>query len=89
MSDDVTVAVLREIRDGVLALNHRVDDTNERLDRLERRQTETELRLATELTEVAHAVHRLTDVVRADRELRSAVDDHERRLRALEDRRAG
>jgi len=51
------VQILREIRDEVRATNGRLDqtnecldETNERLGRLERRVTETEIRLASELT---------------------------------------
>ena len=68
--------------------NERLDQTNERLERLERRQVETEVRLATELTAVVTAIRDLKDVVVADRELRQDVADHERRIRKLEAKRA-
>ena len=94
VSDDVadlTVSILREIRDEVRKTNQRLDQTNERLDqtnerleRLERRQTETEVRLATELVAVASAVGELTELLRQDRALRQRVDDHERRISAVE-----
>lgn len=92
---DPTLAVLKQIRDAVTQTNERLDQTNQRLDqthqrldRLEHRQTETEVRLATELTAVVGAVHELRDTLLADRDLRRTVDDHEQRLRAIE-RRTG
>lgn len=96
---DHTLAVLKQIRDAVTQTNARLDQTNEcldqtradlsdRLDRLERRQTETEIRLATELTAVVGAVHALRDAVLADRDLRRTIADHEQRLSAIE-RRTG
>ncbi len=66
--------------------NARLDGTNGRLERLERRQTETEVRLATELVAVAGAVHEVRDLLREDRALRGKVDDHERRITAIEAR---
>lgn len=89
---DHTLAVLKQIRDAVTQTNERLDLTREelsqRLDHLSRRQTETEIRLATELTAVVGAVHSLRDAVLADRDLRRTVDDHEQRLGAIE-RRTG
>ncbi len=96
---DQTLEVLKQIRDAVSETNHRVSETNQRLDqtreelsgrldRVEKRQTETEIRLATELTAVVGAVHSLRDAILADRDLRRTVDDHEQRLRAVE-RRTG
>ena len=82
----ITVALLTEIRDQSKITNQRLDQTVERLDRLERRQVETEIRLATELTAVTGAIRQLTEVVVADRDLRRNVADHERRLQALERR---
>lgn len=95
---DITTRLLTEIRDGLGDVNQRLDQTNqrldqtnqrldgaiERLDRLERRQVETEIRLATELTSVVGAIRDLKDAVLADRHLRADVEDHERRIRALE-----
>jgi hypothetical protein len=88
---------VRGINSRLDATNSRLDETNERLEalrddanirfeRLERRQVETELRLATELVAVAGAVREVRDQLREDRMLRGQVDDHERRLAALEKR---
>jgi len=78
---DLTIQILTDIRDEGRK-------TNDRLERLERRQTETEVRLSTELVGVAGAVREVRDLLREDRALRNRVDDHERRLSAVE-RRTG
>jgi hypothetical protein len=87
---DLTIEILKGIRDEVRTLrqdtNSGFADTSERLGRLERRQTETEVRLSTELVAVVGAVHEVRDVLRDDRGLRERVDDHERRLVAMEAR---
>jgi predicted RNase H-like nuclease len=61
-------------------------DSNERFGRLERRQTETEVRLSTELVAVVGAVREVRDLLREDHALRDRVDDHERRIAAVETR---
>ncbi len=79
---DVTIEVLKGIRDELRG-------TNARLDRVERRQGETEVRLATQLVAVVSAVHEVRDLLREDRQLRDRVADHERRLTAVETRVGG
>jgi hypothetical protein len=101
---DLTVEILRGIRDEVRGLRHdtteRIDATNARLDalredtnvgfeRLERRETETEVRLASEIVAVAGAVREVRDLLREDRAADRRIDDHERRIAALEQRVAG
>jgi hypothetical protein len=92
---DLTVEILKQIRDAVAGTNERLDRTNERLDetrrelserigRVEARFVDTELRVATELTSVVGAVHAMRDAFLEDRALRRTVDDHERRLRTIE-----
>ena len=76
-----------EIEQTRVDLGGRIDETNERFDRHERRQTESEIRLATELVALAGMVHGLRDDLREDRKLRGRVDDHERRIGALEKER--
>jgi hypothetical protein len=85
---DVTVEILKTIRDEVQGLrgevqglrsevhgtNERLDGTNDRLGRLERRQTETEVRLSTELVAVVGAVREVRDVLREDLGLRARVE---------------
>lgn len=103
-STDLTVEILKSIRDEVRGTNVRVEGlreeiraTNARLDgfhedalaqfgRLERRQADTEIRLATEIVAVAGAIHEVRDLLRGDRILHEKVDDHERRIAAIEKR---
>ena len=107
---DLTIEILKGIREETHKTNERLDKTNDRLDelrvdlrsglddlrtdlvdrieRVERRQTETEMRLASELVAVGGAVREVRDLLREDRALRDRVDDHERRLAAVE-RRTG
>jgi hypothetical protein len=51
-----------------------------------RTQADAEVRLSTEIVAVVAAVDRLRDVLLEDRALRRRVDDHERRLVAVEKR---
>ncbi len=92
---EITIEILKGIRDEVHTLredtntrldevSRRVGETNTRLDRLEHRQAEAEVRMRTEATAVVGAVDRLREVLLEDRTLRQQVDDHERRLRAIE-----
>jgi hypothetical protein len=83
---DLTIEILKDIRDATRATSDRVDLVVEWMDRVERRQTETEVRLTTELVAVAGAVREVRDLLREDRGLRDRVDDHERRLTSVEQR---
>lgn len=103
---NLTVEILKQIRDEVRKTNTRIEETNARLDetnvrlegmghelgsrmdRLERRHTETEVRLSTELLAVVGAVNAVRDAIVEDRQLRRQVADHETRIDSLE-RRAG
>lgn len=94
----LTVAILRDIRDEVRKTNNRLDETNSRLDvtisrldetnsrldRFERRQTESEVRIATELVALSGLVREMRDMYRDDRALRAKVLDHEARIATLE-----
>jgi uncharacterized coiled-coil DUF342 family protein len=75
---------LHELRDELHELRGQVHETNERLDRLERRQTEDGIRLATELVAVATAVGQVRDLLRDQRIESTRLDDHEKRIAALE-----
>jgi hypothetical protein len=70
-------------------LSSRLDETNDRLTRLDRRQLETEVRLATELVAVSSVISDLKKVMVDDRSLRAQVSDHETRLESLERRKSG
>ena len=83
---------LTDLVDEVHKTNERLvelrSDVVDRIERVERRQTETEVRLATELVAVGGAVREVRDLLREDRALGERVNDHERRLSAIE-RRTG
>ena len=93
------IKILQQIRDELKETRHdlahridetnsRLDETNSRLERVERQQTEADVRLATELTAVVGAIADLKSVLVEDRKLRSTVANHEQRLKALEKRKA-
>jgi hypothetical protein len=83
---DQTVERLDVTVDRLDQTVERLDQTVDRLGRVEKRQVEMEIRLATELPSVVGAIHELRDVMLEDRTLRSDVADHEMRIRRLEGR---
>jgi hypothetical protein len=94
---DLTIEILKGIREENRRTNEQLDELRTEvrtgldevrtgLGELRDRQTSTEVRLSTELIGVASAVREVRDLLREDRALRSRVDDHERRLVAIEQR---
>ena len=90
---DLTIAILREIRDEIRGTNTRIDGTNERLDRLEgrvesleRRSTELELRVATELIAVAKSIDGVKSLLKRGLDVREKVERHEQRISGIEHR---
>ncbi len=88
-------ATRQELGSRIDQTNARLEQTNggiERLDgrfeTMERRQTESEVRIASELVSVARAVDQVRDLLRERLDDRQRVDDLEGRVAALE-RRAG
>ncbi len=84
---------LQEIRQEAKKTNARLESVEQGLETLSRRQTETEIRLATELVSVARSVGEVTkavsglgDLLRQRLDDRERVDDHERRISQLERR---
>lgn len=79
-----------EVRTGLAELRTEVRtglaEVRSELGELRDRQTATEVRLATELVGVAGAVREVRDLLREDRAMRGRVDDHERRISAIEGR---
>ena len=67
-------------------VDQRFHEVDQRLEVSGRRQTATEVRLATEMVAVVGAIHELRDVLVADRAVRERVSDHEVRLQRLEGR---
>lgn len=111
-STDLTIEILKSIRDEIRETNSRLDLTraelserldltraelserldltrtelSDHLDRLERRQTETEVRLATELVELSTAVTDVGKLLKDRLDLRDRIEDHELRLASIERR---
>jgi hypothetical protein len=94
---DLTIEILEGIREENRRTNEQLDELRAELrtgldevrtglGELRDRQTATEVRLSTELIGVAGAVREVRDLLREDLALRSRVDDHERRLVAIEQR---
>lgn len=85
---NLSTKILIEIRDEMKAtrrdLSERLDTTNERLDLVARRQTESEVRISTELVALGGAVERLTLAYRADRTLQADMVDLKHRVSRLE-----
>ena len=99
-TSDLTIEILQAIRDEVRQTNQRLeqldsnlsrrlDETNVHLDRLDRRQTESEVRLATEVTAMVRAVDEVRDLLRDRLDLRDDVRDLDRRVSQLEHRVGG
>ncbi|MBN8612787.1 MAG: hypothetical protein J0L92_19485 [Deltaproteobacteria bacterium] len=94
-TSDLTVKILSEIRDEIRGTrvdlsakidqtNARLEETNQKVDLLARRQTETEVRLATEIVALAGAVDRTNKLLRERLDDRDRIDDIDRRVSALE-----
>ena len=89
-SDEITVRVLKEIRDAVAQTNAQLDQTNAELretrDELGRRIVESEMRTATAIADLAGAVNGLADLLRDQLELRDRVGRCEADIRELKRR---
>lgn len=81
----LTVAILKDIRAELRQVNARVDETNARLDAtntrldalrddLGRRITESEIRTATAIADLAGSVREMTSVLREQHDLRPRVE---------------
>jgi len=84
---------VRGVRDEVRVTNERIDavreqqvHTNERIDAVREQQVHTEVRLATELAASAGEFRGLRDELRKAGFVRARLDDHEARIEALEKR---
>jgi hypothetical protein len=97
---NLSVRILKEIRDEVrrtndqlVATNQRIDATNERLEAmhagLSQRIVESELRTATAITELAATVRDMTSVLRAQNDLRPRLERCEQDIAELKGRLAG
>jgi hypothetical protein len=77
---------IQGLRDEVRSTNGRLDETNTRIDRLDRRQVDAQVRLATELLALTNTVRDVRDLLRVDRTVHDRVYDHERRIGVIEGR---
>lgn len=94
---DLTLEVLKEIRDDGRRNGERIDETNARLNEtnarldvlgetLGRRIVESELRTATAIAELAGTVRELSASLKEDRDLRRRVERCEHDIAALKQR---
>lgn len=98
---DITVEILKSIRDEVKQTNVRLDQTNVRLEHmrgdlstrieqmreeLSSRIVQSEIRTATAITELAGTVREMTGTLRASLELRPRVERCEDDIRELQNR---
>lgn len=101
MSDEVTVQILRDIRDEIRSTNTRLETTNARLDahidttreglqslreELGRKIVESEVRTSTAIHELAGTMHDVRDLLRDRLDLRDRVDRCERDIAELKHR---
>lgn len=82
-----TNARLASLEDKVERIEGHTSALGERLDAYGRRQTESELRLSTEVLALADVTRQVRDLLATRLDDHDAVVDHERRLAALEERR--
>lgn len=87
---DLTLQVLKSIRDEarktnvhLVQLTDRVDQLTERIRETHRHIAEGEIRVATALTEVTASVNDLTGLIRRDRDLRPRVEKCEADIQEL------
>jgi len=87
---DQTNTRLESLEGGVDSLEHRLTEgfqvLAEKIDFVNRRQTESEMRLATEVVSLAEYVRDLRDTIALKLDDHVAVLDHEKRIQTLENR---
>jgi hypothetical protein len=85
---DITIEILKDIRDEVRQTNARLDQTNDRIETgladVSRRIVESEIRTSTAIAELAGTVREMTTVLRAQHDLRPRVERCERDIAALQ-----
>lgn len=85
--DTEVVAVLKEIREEAKQTNARLDDLNESVKSLGRRQVESELRLSTEVLSLADVTREVRDLLARKHDDHDLVLDLVKRVEILESRR--
>jgi len=97
-SDDITVQILRDIRDEMRGMHDGIRATNERLDAhikatnegfadVNRRLAESEIRTSTAITGLAGTLNDVRDLLRDRLDLRDRVERCERDIAELRSRR--
>jgi predicted nucleic acid-binding Zn-ribbon protein len=97
---DVTVAILREIRDEIRETNERldrtrnelgarIDQTNERLDQNNQRITESEMRTATAIAGLAGTLGDVKELLSSRLELKDRVERCELEIAEIKQRLGG
>lgn len=86
MSDDVTIDLLKSIRDKIDTTNAELHETNVRVDRLHAHVVESELRTATLLVEVNGTMRDVRNLIRDRFDLRDRVESCEREIAELKQR---
>ena len=85
---DLTIEILKDIRDEVRQTNVRLDETNERVETgladVSRRIVESEIRTSTAIADLAGTVREMTSVLRAQHDLRPRVERCERDIVELQ-----
>ncbi len=91
--DDITIEILKDIRDEIRGTNKRIGVTNERIDRvdvridrLEQSVTEGEIRTATAITDMHGTLKDVRDLLRDQLDLRDRVERCERDIAELKHR---
>lgn len=82
-SDDVTIKILKEIRDQLGKTNARLDDVRVDLGTLATRVTESELRTSTAMHEMVETNREIATLLRGGFDLRKRVEKCERDLAVL------
>lgn len=84
---DVTIEILKGIRDEVKQTNARLEQTNTRIDamrnELSHRIVASEVRTATAITDLSFTVREMTDVLRAQHDMRPRLDRCEHDITVL------
>jgi len=91
---DITIEILKDIRDEVKQTNARLDQTNNRLDsmheglshridELSHRIVASEVRTATAISDLSFTMREMTDVLRAQHDVRPRLDRCEHDITAL------
>jgi chromosome segregation ATPase len=100
MNGDISVQILRDIRDAVRESNTRldetkseltarIDETNARVEELSRRVVQSEVRTATAITDLHGTVRDLVTVLREQYDLRPRVQRCEEQIAVLQRRLPG